>query len=209
MMVYRYAAIGDSLTVGTGALLGTGFVLLYRRMIEMNVRTFVSVDNMGVNGLTSEELLHMVSNYARVRQAVREADVITMTIGGNDLIRTFKASGGIPGAERMTQVLGETRNNVSQIMKQIRQLKRGHRYMIRTVGLYNPYPRSAEAAYWVKQYNSFLNGVGSGYYGCAQVYDQFEGRERDLLFWDRVHPNSRGYRVIADQLGRMGYRPFA
>lgn len=81
-MVYRYAAIGDSLTVGTGALLGTGFVLLYRRMIEMNVRTFVSVDNMGVNGLTSEELLHMVSNYARVRQAVREADVITITIGG-------------------------------------------------------------------------------------------------------------------------------
>ncbi|MBE7679343.1 GDSL-type esterase/lipase family protein [Paenibacillus sp. P13VS] len=207
-MVYRYAAIGDSLTVGTGALLGTGFVPLYRRMAEMNVRTFVSMDNMGVNGLTSGELMQMVSSNTRVRQSLREADIITISIGGNDLIRTLKASGGIPSASKMTQVLGDTRSNVSQIMRHIRQLKGNSAYLVRTIGLYNPYPQAAEAAYWVRQYNSFLNGAGSGNYACAQVYDRFEGHERELLFWDRVHPNARGYRVIADQLNRMGYRPF-
>lgn len=206
-MVYRYVAIGDSLTVGTGALLGTGFVPIYRRMAEMNLRTFVSMENLGVNGLTTGELLQMLNAHPRVRQALREADIITVSIGGNDLIRTFKASGGIPSASKMTQVLGETRHNVSQVMRQIRQLKGDHKYFVRSIGLYNPYPQSTEAAYWVRQYNSYLNSAGSGYYACAQVYDRFAGRERELLFWDRVHPNARGYRVIAEQLNRTGYAP--
>ncbi|MDT0122199.1 GDSL-type esterase/lipase family protein [Paenibacillus sp. RRE4] len=208
-MVYRYVAIGDSLTVGTGALLGTGFVPIYRRMAEMNLRTFVSMDNLGVNGLTSGELQQMINGHPRVRQAIREADMITVSIGGNDLIRTFKASGGIPNAGKMTQVLGETRHHVSQVMRQIRQLKGDQKYFVRSIGLYNPYPQSTEAAYWVRQYNSYLNGAGSGNYACAQVYDKFEGRERELLFWDRVHPNARGYRIIAEQLNRTGYVPFA
>jgi lysophospholipase L1-like esterase len=208
-MVYRYVAIGDSLTVGTGALLGTGFVPIYRRMAEMNLRTFVSMDNLGVNGLTSGELQQMINGHPRVRQALREADMITVSIGGNDLIRTFKASGGIPNAGKMTQVLGETRHHVSQVMRQIRQLKGDQKYFVRSIGLYNPYPQSTEAAYWVRQYNSYLNGAGSGNYACAQVYDKFEGRERELLFWDRVHPNARGYRIIAEQLNRTGYVPFA
>ena len=208
-MVYRYVAIGDSLTVGTGALLGTGFVPIYRRMAEMNLRTFVSMDNLGVNGLTSGELQQMINGHPRVRQALREADMITISIGGNDLIRTFKASGGIPSAGKMTQVLGETRHHVSQVMRQIRQLKGDQKYFVRSIGLYNPYPQSTDTAYWVRQYNSYLNGAGSGNYSCAQVYDKFEGRERELLFWDRVHPNARGYRVIADQLNRTGYFPFA
>lgn len=208
-MVYRYVAIGDSLTVGTGALLGTGFVPIYRRMAEMNLRTFVSMDNLGVNGLTSAELQQMINGHPRVRQAIREADMITVSIGGNDLIRTFKASGGIPNAGKMTQVLGETRHQVSQVMRQIRQLKGDQKYFVRSIGLYNPYPQSTEAAYWVRQYNSYLNGAGSGNYACAQVYDKFEGRERELLFWDRVHPNARGYRIIAEQLNRTGYVPFA
>ncbi|MBB6019275.1 lysophospholipase L1-like esterase [Paenibacillus sp. JGP012] len=207
-MVYRYVAIGDSLTVGTGALLGTGFVPIYRRMAEMNLRTFVSMENLGVNGLTSGELLQMIHNHPRVRQAVREADIVTISIGGNDLIRTFKASGGVPSAGKMTQILGETRNHVSLTMKQIRQLKGNGKYFVRSIGLYNPYPQSTEAAYWVRQYNAYLNGAGSGNYACAQVYDKFEGRERELLFWDRVHPNARGYRVIAEQLNRTGYSPF-
>ncbi|CAI6029650.1 Spore germination lipase LipC [Paenibacillus sp. JJ-100] len=206
-MVYRYVAIGDSLTVGTGALLGTGFVPIYRRMAEMNLRTFVSMENLGVNGLTTGEMLQMVNAHPRVRQALREADIITISIGGNDLIRTFKASGGIPSASKMTQVLGETRHHVSQVMRQIRQLKGDHKYFVRSIGLYNPYPQSTEAAYWVRQYNSYLNGAGSGNYACVQVYDRFAGRERELLFWDRVHPNARGYRVIAEQLNRTGYAP--
>lgn len=208
-MVYRYVAIGDSLTVGTGALLGTGFVPIYRRMAEMNLRTFVSMDNLGVNGLTSGELQQMINGHPRVRQALREADMITVSIGGNDLIRTFKASGGIPNAGKMTQVLGETRHHVSQVMRQIRQIKGDQKYFVRSIGLYNPYPQSTEAAYWVRQYNSYLNGAGSGNYACAQVYDKFERRERELLFWDRVHPNARGYRIIAEQLNRTGYVPFA
>ncbi|WP_260984504.1 GDSL-type esterase/lipase family protein [Paenibacillus xylanexedens] len=208
-MVHRYVAIGDSLTVGTGALLGTGFVPIYRRMAEMNLRTFVSMDNLGVNGLTSGELQQMINGHPRVRQAIREADMITVSIGGNDLIRTFKASGGIPNAGKMTQVLGETRHHVSQVMRQIRQLKGDQKYFVRSIGLYNPYPQSTEAAYWVRQYNSYLNGAGSGNYACAQVYDKFEGRERELLFWDRVHPNARGYRIIAEQLNRTGYVPFS
>ena len=47
MLVYHYTAVGDSLTFGFGAMPGSGFVPLYRRMAEEKLRQFVPHENLG------------------------------------------------------------------------------------------------------------------------------------------------------------------
>ncbi|MGP0575701.1 GDSL-type esterase/lipase family protein [Paenibacillus peoriae] len=210
-MAYHYTAIGDSLTTGAGTLLSGGFVPIYRRMAERHLRTPVSYENLGINGLTSQELLSMVRNNPLFRSALSRAELITVTIGGNDLrpyISALAGGSGLSGSS-IQQALNHTKEHVRQIVHALYQIKFGQRepFIIRMVGLYNPFPGVREAGVYVRQYNSFLYTLGGPNYRVANIYPAYEGYERALLSLDRVHPNSRGYRVIAEELNRLGYAP--
>ncbi|MGG1616982.1 GDSL-type esterase/lipase family protein [Paenibacillus sp. NRS-1782] len=210
-MGYHYTAIGDSLTTGAGTLLTGGFVPIYRRMAEARLRTPVSYENLGINGLTSQELLSLIRNNPLFRSGLIRADLITVTIGGNDLrpyVSTL-AGGSGSSASAIPQALNRTKEHVRQIVHALYQIKSGQHepFIIRMVGLYNPLPGVREAGIYVRQYNSFLATLGGPNYRVANIYPAFEGNERELLSLDRVHPNSRGYRVIAEELNRLGYSP--
>ncbi|MCD7776028.1 MAG: S-layer homology domain-containing protein [Firmicutes bacterium] len=88
---YSYLALGDSITTGYGLddAEREGFVALLANAISAD-----STYNAGVNGLTSSALLEALTdtageNYAVYMAAVSTADVITITIGGNDLLAVF------------------------------------------------------------------------------------------------------------------------
>ncbi|BCG56732.1 GDSL-type esterase/lipase family protein [Paenibacillus sp. URB8-2] len=207
-MVYNYTAIGDSLTTGFGAMPGNGFVPVYRRMSEISLRTFVAYTNLGINGLTTAELEKLVSYNPQFRQSLREADLITISIGGNDLIHAAKAGGQSNSPSSVYQnALKESRRHFAGIMGQIHHAKAGagKPYIIRIVGLYNPYPRVAEASGWVRQFNRLMAQYNSKVCGFADIYGAFAGYERELLSIDHLHPNGKGYRVIADRLQSIGY----
>uniref|UniRef100_A0AAE9IEM7 GDSL-type esterase/lipase family protein n=1 Tax=Paenibacillus polymyxa TaxID=1406 RepID=A0AAE9IEM7_PAEPO len=143
-MAYHYTAIGDSLTTGAGTLLSGGFVPIYRRMAERHLRTPVSYENLGINGLTSQELLSMVRNNPLFRSALSRAELITVTIGGNDLrpyISALAGGSGLSGSS-IPQALNHTKEHVRQIVHALYQIKSGQRepFIIRMVGLYNPFP---------------------------------------------------------------------
>ncbi|WP_405106045.1 GDSL-type esterase/lipase family protein [Paenibacillus sp. FSL K6-1217] len=209
-MVYAYTAIGDSLTTGFGALPGNGFVPIYRRMAEGRLDSPVMPANLGVNGLTTGGLKQRLSTSKVYRAAVTDAQIITMSIGGNDLIKAARAAGPRPGAFQglLSQALKDCKRNYSDIMGMLAQLKAGTRtpYIIRLVGLYNPYPQVDEATEWVRQFNRYAAGYSSIHVGFASIYHEFAGNERGLLFLDHIHPNGRGYRVIAGKLDALGYR---
>ncbi|WP_151737715.1 GDSL-type esterase/lipase family protein [Paenibacillus tengchongensis] len=208
-MSYQYAAIGDSLTTGFGALPGNGFVPAYRRMAERRLGTPVSLTNLGVNGMTTEGLEQRLKNDYNYRMAVRDAELITISIGGNDLIKAAKAAGSRPGdlSPLLQKAFRNCRRNFGDIMGTIAQLKAGLRspYIIRIVGLYNPYPQVDEATDWVKAFNRYAAGYSSPVCGFASIYNEFAGHEQALLFIDRLHPNGRGYQVIASKLNGLGY----
>lgn len=207
-MVYQYTAIGDSLTTGFGAMPGNGFVPVYRRMAEVRLRRFVAYNNLGVNGMTSSELLQRVQHNPVFRQNLQEADIVTVSIGGNDLIQAARHAG--PGGQdnkALGKALQECKRNTGDLISAIYRLKSsgGRHWIMRTVGLYNPYPNLPEATEWVKAFNRFCSQRGGANYAFADTYRLFAGNERELLSLDRLHPNGRGYRIIADQLDAFGY----
>lgn len=208
-MGFQYTALGDSLTTGFGALPGNGFVPVYRRTAEGRLGSFVALSNLGVNGMTTADLEQRLRSNNTFRSAVREAEIITISIGGNDLIRAAKSGSGPSGiSPRVLQkALQECKQNFSGIMSSISQLKAGARspYIIRIVGLYNPYPQVSEATAWVRQFNQYAAGYSSRVTGFASIYNDFAGNERGLLSLDHLHPNGRGYRVIAGKLDSLGY----
>jgi len=208
-MGYQYTAIGDSLTTGFGALPGNGFVPVYRRMAESRLNTAVDATNLGVNGSTTAELSRRLRTHPLYREALREAELITLSIGGNDLIRAARSSAGQPGntSRILGNALQECKSNFAGIMGTLSELKSRSAapYIIRIVGLYNPYPQFGEATDWVQQFNRYAAGFSSRVCGFAAIYNQFAGNERALLSLDHLHPNGRGYRVIAGQLNALGY----
>lgn len=124
-MGYQYTAIGDSLTTGFGALPGNGFVPVYRRMAEGRLRTTVASTNLGVNGMTTSELEQRLRGNSMMREAVREADIITVSIGGNDLIHAAKSAARQQGnlSAELRRSLQECKQNFSAIMNILIQLK--------------------------------------------------------------------------------------
>ncbi|AWB42931.1 lysophospholipase [Paenibacillus sp. CAA11] len=207
-MGYLYTAIGDSLTTGFGALPGNGFVPVYRRMAENRLRQQITVNNLGVNGLTSGALLERIGHPV-YRQALQQAQLITISIGGNDLIQAAKAVRREPKreAEIFRSSLAACINHFDRIIRSIGSLKAGFAspYIVRVVGLYNPYPQIQEASSWVTRFNRQAGGYSSLSYGFADVYGLFYGHEKSLLSFDGIHPNGRGYRKIAERLNSLGY----
>ncbi|MCL6603974.1 MAG: lysophospholipase [Paenibacillus sp.] len=208
-MSYQYTAIGDSLTTGFGALPGNGFVPVYSRMAETRLRSKVVYSNLGVNGLTTGELAQRLRGNSMYRQLIQEAQLITLTIGGNDLIRAAKFAVRQPEntSSILRKALQECKQNFAGIMETLWQLKINHGkpYIIRIVGLYNPYPNLEEATDWVLQFNRYASQYNSRVCGFASIYNQFAGNERELLSIDHIHPNKRGYYVIAEKLNNLGY----
>ncbi|QWU16435.1 Lysophospholipase L1 [Paenibacillus sophorae] len=208
-MVYNYTAIGDSLTTGFGAMPGSGFVPVYRRMSEVSLRNFVAYTNLGINGMTTAELEQRVRYNSLFRQSLREADIITISIGGNDLIHAAKAVArhSSPPFSIFQTTLKESRQHFAGIMGQIYQAKAGagKPYIIRIIGLYNPYPQMEEASGWVQQFNRQMAQYNNRVCGFADIYGAFTGHERQLLSIDNLHPNGKGYRIIAERLHKLGY----
>ncbi|WP_202128516.1 SGNH/GDSL hydrolase family protein [Paenibacillus dendrobii] len=210
-MAVPYTAVGDSLTVGFGAMPGNGFVPVYRGMAERRIGEFVSYENLGINGLTSSELYANMKRSPRFRNSLKEAHIITISIGGNDLIRAAKSASPQNITQNFNKALTECQSNFSGIMQTLGQLKSGSRssYIVRAVGLYNPYPQVEAATLWVQQFNRYINGYWGGNYAVANIFSSFQGREHELLSFDHLHPNGRGYKVIAEHLHRLGYYPLA
>ncbi|MBW7456599.1 GDSL-type esterase/lipase family protein [Paenibacillus sepulcri] len=208
--VIHYAAIGDSLTAGVGGLLGGGFVPKYGWLIQERLGQPVYYDKMGISGARMPRILSVVRHDPKARAILGNADIITLTVGGNDMVDAARAFAVHRNEEVFSEALTSCRKNFAGILAVIRQLKSGSKpYLIRAVDLYNPTPSQPEAGLWVRRFNSQLESFEDGNLKVANIYNSFLGRERELLWLDHFHPNGRGYSVIAEELDKQGYGPLA
>ena len=200
----RILVLGDSLARGTGDESGKGFAVdvlqAYRR------RGPAQLTNLGVNGSESPEVRELAES-PTVRARAAEADLIVVSVGGNDLSHAGAAAAPGSGATDLVDAVAAARNryleNLRGILRALREANPSAPVLV--VGLYDPFSGEAGpgrlGSSVIVQWNTLVAETALGFPGVTVVptFDLFQGRP-DRLAADKYHPNREGYRMIAERM---------
>ncbi|WCK56315.1 GDSL-type esterase/lipase family protein [Aneurinibacillus sp. Ricciae_BoGa-3] len=205
----RYTAIGDSITAGAGAFYIYGYAHQYRNLIEKDLKTPVTFHNLGKSGWTSYELLQALRHDPAFVKSVQKADIITCSIGGNDLLQAGRVYEKTLMKKAGKIALQNFQRNFLSIDQRIKNIKKSSNkpYSIRYIELYNPLPEFPLARQLVKKLNQILHKAADSHTKIAPVYAAFLHHENKLLFIDGLHPNYNGHRLIAQTIRNLDYTP--
>ncbi len=197
-------ALGDSLTRGTGDETGKGYVGVLVDEIKEKTKQPVQLTNLGINGQRSDQLKRQIVQ-TEVGRQLKKADVILVTIGGNDLFRSGQGlmdfqTGDIATIEK------KYLNNLKFIFEQIR--KQNKEANVFFIGLYNPFinlGQGKEMSKVVRHWNYDSAEVSAEFPKVVFVptFDLFELKVNDYLYSDKFHPNTKGYRLIAERVASL------
>ena len=208
----RYTALGDSIARGMGATASYGYVDHVRDSLLTRHRAVVLV-NAAIPGMASGDLLLQLRTDPVTRAAVKQAQVLTISIGGNNLlpcasdnyetVDTACAAAGVAAFRRdWAQLLAEIREGI------------GARAALYAMTLYNPYPGDhpnyAVADSYIEQLNATIRDAGytAGYrYAYAEAHGAFRGQAGGtwkVCLWTHFcevardpHPSDGGHRELA------------
>lgn len=207
-MVLSYVAIGDSLTNGVGSsLFGAGFTQRYRGLAEEAMKTRIMLASFGRPGFETGDILEELDNKF-IQEKITESDIITISAGGNDLINATRKFQMEEDEEVFMEAMTACEENYAKIMNKINLFneKCEHPYIVRILNLYNPFPDMEIAVKWVGRFNTHIQRLAKrDDVKVADVHNAFLNHEQQFLSLDKIHPNDRGYRVIAEELDRLGY----
>ncbi len=202
-------ALGDSLTKGTGDTTGEGYVArTVASLSERMDKPVHLVNNMAVNGMRADQLSGKLDDKGFIN-AVGRADIVLLTIGGNDLFQVAQgggslAEGGDLSPEALQERLPDVKPRLKEVFDKIRAVNPVARIVY--VGLYNafydvPQMRGA-ASETVAAWNGYAYelALADGNATVVPTYDLFEFNLKDYLSSDHFHPNSLGYERIAGRV---------
>ena len=198
-------ALGDSLTRGTGDETGQGYVGIVTEQLkeELDPRE-VTVYNLGINGQDSSQLLQQLGQKNIIRQ-VKEADVILMTIGGNDLFQGGDVLLNF-NLEKIIKTQKQYVTNLEQIFTTLREQNTEATIFI--LGLYNPFidlEHNDVTNNIVREWNYSTQNVAGKFEKVVFVptFDLFQLSVNDYLYSDHFHPNQAGYGLISNRLAPL------
>ncbi|MEN9406388.1 MAG: hypothetical protein RLZ12_672 [Bacillota bacterium] len=190
-----FIALGDSLTEGIG-LAGVKGHWLDKCFQKLKCSTQCSWRNLGISGLTSSELLTLLSIPA-FECLLARATHISITTGGCDFIEVYNEWGmdKVKFIERMEEVALRTKD----IMEQIRKLNAAAKLYL--LGFYIPKPAYQldidEVSVLVQNMNKTYCKICKR--AQAVLIDPFAAFfNRFDYFHDEVHPNQDGYNCLAE-----------
>ncbi|MDQ0417535.1 lysophospholipase L1-like esterase [Croceifilum oryzae] len=200
----RIVSLGDSLTRGIGDDSGKGYIQLFREQLQKSSKSEVSLINLSVSGATSTDLRKQISQ-PETSNLLKSAEIIPLTIGGNDL---FRGSGRLENTDPATVEKARLtyQENVDFILKEIR--KQNSKATIFMFGLYNPFGDLSEAKQtneFVAKWNETAQQVIAKYDRVVFIptYDLFQLDPKRYLFTDHFHPNQNGYQRMANRLTQL------
>jgi lysophospholipase L1-like esterase len=229
-----YTALGDSLA--TGVFAATGYVERYRAHVEADLKRPVSATNLGRNGWTSANLLNAIETNETFRTAVRDAQIISWNIGGNDLnharsLYKSRQCGGADNQDCLRQVVATFKSNWNSIIGELLTLRNRTNTLMVTMDIYNPYVGADQASdTWADDGGQTDFQVFYPYFQDANVHIHtsasannvpvarvalaFNGsngsenaRSKGYIAGDGLHPNDTGHEVIAKALRELSYAP--
>ena len=205
------AVLGDSLAKGTGDDTGSGFAKRAIKELGENTDKQVKLlNNLGINGLTTNGLLPKLDETG-VQYVLKEADVILLSIGGNDLFQGAQALAG--GQANMSSefdpmelinTMPEALERLQSILLKLRDINSAATIVY--VGLYNPFgdiaqllvPANLAVSHWNNAALELINTDENAL--LIPTFDLFQLNLSQYLANDHFHPNGDGYQQIAERI---------
>ena len=219
--VVTYVAIGDSLTKGVGDSTNQGgFVPLLAQSLTNETGLEFKAINYGVAGNTSSQILTRMQEKKEIRKDLKQAQLLTITVGGNDLRKAILEDTSNLDLDRFDKPSKTYVKNLKQIIELAR--KDNPDLPIYVVGIYNPlylnFPDLTELQTLVDQWNQRTEETLSAYQGVYFVpindllYKGIDGKSgvteselgketvtNDALYdEDSFHPNNTGYEIMKE-----------
>jgi len=199
-----FVVLGDSIAAGTMNIKSQTYARIIAR--EKNYK----LSNFGEDGDGTADLLRKITTNKAMRRAVSCADIIAISVGGNDLryaeegLTNLMVSGLLGDYGPMAPTVRTYAENFAKIIDEIYALNPDVRLIVQT--LYNPaFPLPA-------LHEAYAAGVGAindtiyayleaneGAYVIADVFSAFEQRSGLVLF-DMMHPSPAGHALISEVL---------
>lgn len=200
----KIVALGDSLTKGVGDESNQGgYVGMVKEMLEQqeDIKE-VSLDNHGVRGHKTSSLLKKLDE-EEVIASIKDADMILMTVGGNDMMNVVQKNIFTLDFEPFRKEQKNYESRLKDIFSTIR--KHNSSAHIVYVGLYNPFkymlPELTEIDTIINEWNLtsqqiIKNDEKAVFVSVDQIFSTKS--DEKLLYKDEFHPNESGYSFIAD-----------
>lgn len=206
----HYVSLGDSLAVGVGASKPEkrGYAPLLREKLAAETDREVRLVQLGVSGETSETFIGEhpdpdSSQLARAEGALRRdpGAVVTLSIGGNDLLRTALVA---TDAEREAAIARYGRN-LDLILKTLRGAS-DPAPEVAVLAIYNPAPGTFTDR-WTGKMNAEIRSTARKNGAVVAAGDRaFRGHEEEYARHTRdepdPHPTDAGYEALADAFAK-------
>lgn len=214
--------LGDSLTHGVGdATNSGGYVPLIKADIEASGSYTVATQNFGVTGNTTPQILHRVQKQSKLRSALANADVITLTAGGNDLMAVLQKHFLDITTGDVSKGIIKFDKNLDRLLTAIRQLNPNAPVYV--FSIYNPFyvyfpnltAMTKSVARWNDSTDKLLAAKKRMYFvdinqvlstGKTQTTSKktkqsLQKGSNTLIFsQDHFHPNNAGYAQMTKKL---------
>jgi lysophospholipase L1-like esterase len=192
--------LGDSLTKGIGDDKGEGyFQKTINKLKEDNPN--IKGINFSVSGAKTNDLISII-NQNGVKTAIKESNIIVITIGGNDLF---------PGWDKLSPDMVNNSNfnskefnsRMDTIFATIHKINPNTK--IYWLTLYNPFEEFGvlgNTNEYVQLWNFEAEKLSNKYeyVNVIPIFDLFKGKTVSMLYTDNFHPNSLGYDVISERV---------
>jgi len=206
----QYLALGDSLAAGQTPTktIDNGYADFAAAVLTEKGLLGTYSKEFAVPGATTEDVLAGLSNEP-VKEAIKNANTITISAGANDLLKEAKFD-----QEKKVLILDETQvpgkleniaTNYTKILLAIKELNPNVKVLV--MGYYFPFPHAADLQKpQLIQLTHTLNKtieLSSTAQGAifVPIYDQFGDDPKQYLPNPLdIHPNAEGYKVMSEAL---------
>lgn len=194
--------LGDSIAKGTGDDQGKGFSGYLPDELKKSTSKDIIVKNEGIDGLTSKGLLEKLQS-KRLNPAITDADIILVSIGGNDLLKSLPSNLLGQNDAFQGELAGYT-DNLQQTLGLLRNVYPDSTIIL--LGLYNPYEilTSAENQHLLNEVNDqsrkIIESDGNAIF--IPTYDLMKYNSARYISKDGLHPSALGYQAISQRISQ-------
>lgn len=197
---YNILVLGDSLAKGTGDETEKGFAQEFAGLWSAQTNKKVEVNNMAVNGDVSSGLLKIAEDQETLK-AIELSNLIFISIGGNE-VKAFRNDKNEASLTEIKNVQDNYLNNLKQVVELIKSKNKDCRVIF--IGLYNPFGENLgqDNLKTLYDWNYKTEQLLSSYSDVVFIptYDLFKYNLDNYLAQDKFHPNSKGYKAIANRV---------